>query len=122
MSWKEKLFTLINTRFYTKEEIDSKATVVFIGYDHDHYSLRYNGKDFTSNSIRIGIDGSANTVDSNILVMELPFGNYSFEATSEYHANMFQDEGGQLEVNQKLIFADAFELIGEPQVTTQQEI
>lgn len=23
MSWKEKLFTLINTRFYTKEEIDS---------------------------------------------------------------------------------------------------
>lgn len=119
MSWKEKLFTLINTRFYTKEEIDSKATVVFIGYDHD-FSLQYNGKEYTSNYMRIGFD--SNTVYSNILVMELPFGNYSFEATSEYSSNMIQEEDGGLEVNQKLIFVEAFELIGEPQVTTQQEI
>lgn len=121
MSWKDKLFTLINTRFYTKEELDSKATVVFIGYDNE-FSLQYNGEVFTSTNIRIGSTPDADVVFSNVSVMELPFGNYSFENTSETTANMFQSESGVLEVNQKLIFADARLLIGEPQVTTQQEI
>lgn len=120
MSWKDKLFTLINTRFYTKEEIDSKATVVFIGYAQD-FSLEYNGKEFTSTRMRISINVS-NEIYSSILVMELPFGNYSFEATDVFKANMTQNENGGFVVNQKLIFADAFLLIGEPQVTTQQEI
>ncbi len=120
MSWKDKLFTLINTRFYTKEEIDSKATVVFIEYG-TNFSLRYNGKEFTSSCMRIGYDGG-NTVYSSILVMELPFGNYSFEATSDSSADISQNDGGVFEVNQKLIFADAYKLIAEPQVTTQQEI
>lgn len=108
MSWKDKFFTLINTRFYTKEEIDSKATVVFIGYKN--FILNYNEKRFEPCDINLSYDPN---IAPYVLVMELPFGGYGFEAISDNSANMIQDETGGFEVNQKFMIVDFYRYIGE---------
>lgn len=109
MSWKDKLFTLINTRFYTKEEIDSKATVVFI--NPNNFRMGYNGNTFESTNIEI-IDGRS----SCFLAMELPFGRYDVTPSGDMTVDISQDdEGVDLRVNQKFMFIDAHGYFGEPQ-------